>query len=143
MANAEWNRINQNHGWVGRIQHAIQQVVPLVHDVREQWNLIAAYELYTGAPLKVPDLAFMPGSWRRTSLRSRSRGWTRTGWPTCYCPASARRWRVVTEEEAVQGPRVGYKRGMLRSCTPAARHLRSRPWDLVVMKEQEQPRPRT
>ena len=61
LANVEWNRINQGHGWVARIQYAIQQVVPAVHEVREQWNLVAAYELYTGKPLKVPDLVFMPG----------------------------------------------------------------------------------
>ena len=61
LANAEWNTINQSHGWVARIQHAIQQVVPAVHDVREQWNLLAAYELCTGTLLKVPDLVFMRG----------------------------------------------------------------------------------
>ena len=54
MANAEWNRINQGHGWVATIEHAIQQVA--VHEVREQWNLLAAYKLYTGTLLKVPDL---------------------------------------------------------------------------------------
>ena len=36
VANSEWNRINQSHGWLARIQHAVQQVVPAVHDVREQ-----------------------------------------------------------------------------------------------------------
>ena len=61
LANAEWKRINQNHGWVARTQHAIQQVLPAVHDVREKWNLMAAYELYTGTLLKVVDLVFMPG----------------------------------------------------------------------------------
>ena len=65
LANSEWNRINSSHGWVARIQHAVQQVVPAVHDVREQWNLLAAYELYTGTPLKVPDLVFMPGELER------------------------------------------------------------------------------
>ena len=34
-ANSEWKRINQSHGWVARNQHAVQQVVPAVHDVRE------------------------------------------------------------------------------------------------------------
>ena len=48
-------------GWVARIQHAVQQVVPVVHDVREQWNLLAAYELYTGTLLNVSDLVFMLG----------------------------------------------------------------------------------
>ena len=61
LANSEWNRINQSHGWVARIQHAVQQVVPALHDVREQWNLLATYELYTGTLLKVPDLVFVPG----------------------------------------------------------------------------------
>ena len=65
LANSEWNRINQSHGWVARIQHAVQQVVLVVHDVREQWNLLAAYELYTGTLLKVPDLVFMPGELER------------------------------------------------------------------------------
>ena len=65
LANSEWNRINQSHGWVARIQHAVQQVVPAVHDVTEQWNLLAAYELYTGTLLKVPDLVFMPGELER------------------------------------------------------------------------------
>ena len=32
-----------------------------MHEIREQWNLVAAYELYTGLLLKVPDLVFMPG----------------------------------------------------------------------------------
>ena len=57
----EWNRLNQGHGRVARIQHAIQQAVPTVHEVREHWNLLAAYELYIGTLLKVPDLVFMPG----------------------------------------------------------------------------------
>ena len=65
LANAESNRINQSHGWVARIQHAIQQVVPAVHDVREQWSLLAAYELYTGTLLKVLDLVFIPGQVER------------------------------------------------------------------------------
>ena len=60
LANAEWNRINQGHGWVARTRHAIQQVVPAVHEVRGQWNLLAAHELYIGTVLKVPDLVFMP-----------------------------------------------------------------------------------
>ena len=59
--NAEWNRINQSHSWVVRIPHAIQQVVPAVRDAREQWNPMAAYELYTGTLLKVPNLVFIPG----------------------------------------------------------------------------------
>ena len=42
LANLEWNRINESHGWVTRIQHAVQQLVPPVHDVREQWNLLTA-----------------------------------------------------------------------------------------------------
>ena len=50
---------------MARIQHAVQQVVLAVHDVREQWNLVVAYELYTGTPLKVPDLVFMPGELER------------------------------------------------------------------------------
>ena len=61
-ANVEWNRINQGHGWVARIEHAIQQVVPTVHDVKEQWNVVMAYELYIGTLLKVPELVFMPGA---------------------------------------------------------------------------------
>ena len=65
LANSEWNRINQSHGWVARVQHAVQQVVLAVHDVREQWNLLAAYELYTGTLLKVPDLVSMPGELER------------------------------------------------------------------------------
>ena len=32
-----------------------------MHDIRKQWNLVAAYELYTGTLLKVPNLVFMPG----------------------------------------------------------------------------------
>ena len=60
LANIEWNHINQSHGWAARIQHAIQQVVPTVNDIRAQWNLVAAYDLYTGTLLKVPDLVFMP-----------------------------------------------------------------------------------
>ena len=44
LANAEWKRINQNHGWVARIQHVIQHVLPAVHGVSEKWNLMAAYE---------------------------------------------------------------------------------------------------
>ena len=52
-------------GWVARIQHAVQQVVPVVHDVREQWNLLAAYELYTGTLLNVSDLVFMLGELER------------------------------------------------------------------------------
>ena len=59
MANSEWNRINEGHRWVARLQHAVEQVVPAVRDVREQWNLLAVYELYTGTPLKVRDLVFM------------------------------------------------------------------------------------
>ena len=65
VANSEWSGINQSHGWVARNQHAVQQVVPPVHDVREQWNLLVAYELYIGTPLKVPDLVFMPGELER------------------------------------------------------------------------------
>ena len=59
LANAEWNRINQGHGWVAKF--AIQQVVPAVHEVREQWNLLAAYKLFTRTLLKVPDQVSMPG----------------------------------------------------------------------------------
>ena len=33
LANSEWNRINQSHGSVARIQHAVQQVVLAVHDI--------------------------------------------------------------------------------------------------------------
>ena len=68
LANTKWNRINhinQSHGWVAWIQHAVQQVVPAVHDVWEQWNLLAVYELYTRTLLKVPDLVFMPGELER------------------------------------------------------------------------------
>ena len=65
VANSEWNKINESHGRVARIQHAVQQVVPAVHDIREQCNLLAAYELYTGTLLKVPDLVFMPGELER------------------------------------------------------------------------------
>ena len=65
LANAEWNRINQNHDWVARMQHAIQQVVPAVHCILEQCNVLAAYELYTGTLLKVPDLVFMRGELER------------------------------------------------------------------------------
>ena len=65
LANSEWSRVNQSHRWLARIQHAVQQVVPAVHDAREQWNLLAAYELYTGTLLKVPDLVFMPGELER------------------------------------------------------------------------------
>ena len=65
LANSEWNRINQSHEWVARIQHAVEEVVDAVHGVREQWNLLAAHELYTGTPLKVPDLVFMPGELER------------------------------------------------------------------------------
>ena len=50
---------------MARIQHAVQQVVPTVHNVREQWNLLAAYVLYIGTLLKVPDLVFMPGELER------------------------------------------------------------------------------
>ena len=39
--------------------------MPAVHDVREQWNLLTAYELYTGTLLKVPDLVFMLGELER------------------------------------------------------------------------------
>ena len=46
---------------MARIQHAIQQVVPAMHDVREQWKLLAPYDLYTGTLLKVPDLPFLRG----------------------------------------------------------------------------------
>ena len=35
LANSDRNRIHQSHGWVAQIQHAIQQVVPAVRDVRE------------------------------------------------------------------------------------------------------------
>ena len=69
LANLEWNRINQSHGMVDRIQHAVQHVLPAVHDVREQWNLLAAYELYTGTLLKAPDLVFMPGELERDKLK--------------------------------------------------------------------------
>ena len=65
LANSEWNRVNQSHGWVAWIQHAVQRVVPAVHDVREQWNLLAAYERCTGTLLKVPDVVFMPGELER------------------------------------------------------------------------------
>ena len=65
LANLEWNRINQSHGWVAGIQHAVQHVVPAVLRVRERWDLQAAYEPYTGTPLKVPDLVFMPGELER------------------------------------------------------------------------------
>ena len=82
LANAEGNQINQGHGWVARIQHAIQQLVPVVHEVREQWNLVAAYELYTGTLLKVHE----PGvhAWRTGEGQAWDvgRGWTSTGWPT-------------------------------------------------------------
>ena len=61
VATTEWNRISQNQGWVARIWHGIQQVVPAVNDIGELWNLVAAYELYMGTPLKVPDLVFRPG----------------------------------------------------------------------------------
>ena len=61
LANAEWNKINQGHGWEATIQHVNPQVVPAAHEVGLQWNLVAAYELYTGKLLKVPDLVFMPG----------------------------------------------------------------------------------
>ena len=47
--------------WAAGIQLAIQQVVPAVNDIREPWNLVAAYELYRGTPLKVLDLVFMLG----------------------------------------------------------------------------------
>ena len=50
------------------IQHAVQEVVPVVHDVREQWNLPAVYELYTRTPLKVLHLVFMPGELERDTL---------------------------------------------------------------------------
>ena len=60
VANAEWNKINQSDGSGARIHHAIQQVVPAVHEVREQWNLVVAQELYTGTLFMVPDLVFMP-----------------------------------------------------------------------------------
>ena len=61
LANSEWNKMNDGHGWVAWIQHAVQQAVPAVHNVKEEWNLLAAYELYTGTLLKVPDLVFMRG----------------------------------------------------------------------------------
>ena len=61
LANAEWNQINQGHGWVASIQHAIQQVVPAVHEVREQWNPLSAYELCKGTLLKLPNLVFSLG----------------------------------------------------------------------------------
>ena len=35
LATTEWNPINQSHKWVARIQHAIQQVVPIVNDIGE------------------------------------------------------------------------------------------------------------
>ena len=44
--------------------------------------------------------------------------------------------------EGSPGPRVGRRQGMLRLWTPAAGRLRSKSWDLAVMTEQEQPRPR-
>ena len=36
-----------------------------MHDVREQWNLLAAYEVYTEALMKVPDLVFIPDELER------------------------------------------------------------------------------
>ena len=36
-----------------------------MHDVRQQRNLLAAYELCTGTLLKVSDLVFMPGELER------------------------------------------------------------------------------
>ena len=54
LAHLEWKRINQSQGWVARMQHVFQQVVLAVHDAMELWNLLAAYELYTGTPFKVP-----------------------------------------------------------------------------------------
>ena len=44
----------------------------LVHDVREQWNVLAAYELYTGTLLKVPDLVFMLGELERFPVSTSS-----------------------------------------------------------------------
>ena len=61
LANTEWDKMNKSHGWVPRLQHAIQQVVPTVMDTREQWKLAAAYQLYTGTLVKVPDMVFIPG----------------------------------------------------------------------------------
>ena len=61
LAKTEWVRINHCLGWVPRLQHAIRQVVLAVIDTREQWKLLAAYKLYTGTLLRVPDLVFIPG----------------------------------------------------------------------------------
>ena len=50
---------------VDRIQHAVQLLVPTVHGVKEQWNLLGAYKLYIETLLKVPELVFMPGELER------------------------------------------------------------------------------
>ena len=68
LANTKWNQINHSHGLAARIQHAIQQVVPSVHDIWDQWNLVAAYKLYIGTPPKVPDLVFMLGEPEKDKL---------------------------------------------------------------------------
>ena len=44
-----------------------------MHDAREQWNLLAAYELYTVMLLKVPDLVFMPRELERVKRLDQSR----------------------------------------------------------------------
>ena len=144
VANAEWNGINQNHGWVARIHHAIQQVVPTVHDVREQWNPMAAYELYTGTLLKVPDLVFMPGELEKDKLEI----WVKRldQYRVAYMKLlSGKRQKVESSDGGAGSPgaQSGMQPGPLRSWTPAVGHLRSKPWDLVVTKEQEQPRLRT
>ena len=61
LGTRQWNGINQKHGWVASVQHAIEHMVPTVNDFGEHWNLVVAYELYTATLLKVPNLVFMPG----------------------------------------------------------------------------------
>ena len=45
---------------MARIPHAVQQMVPAVHDVWVQWNVLVAYELNAETLLKVAYLVFMP-----------------------------------------------------------------------------------
>ena len=116
LANAEWNMINQGHGWVARIQHAIQQVVLAVHEVREHWNLVAAYKRHIGTLAMVPDVVFMP----REPEKDKPEIWVKRldHYRVAYMKllsVNGRRWRFPTGEEASLRPRVGRRRGVLRS----------------------------
>ena len=144
LANSEWNRINQSHGWVARIQHAVQQVVPAVHDVLEQWNLLAVYELYTGTLLKVPDLVFMPSELERDKPKIWVKGLDQYR-VACMKLLSGKRQKVETPDAgggggAAQEPKARHRQGPLRSWTQVARRRRSISSEHAEMKGPGGPR---